>query len=497
MNDVNVAGRVRVWFALTRGMMARRGSLVRARVLIPIVPAVLCAGLTPSTELRGDPGGEAARRSTPDLSLSVESARPGDTLLIGPGTYAGNLLLRKRLTLIGAGKPVIRGDGTGSVITVQADSCVIEGLIIEHCGPMLVGEDAGILIRSDGNIVRGNELRDILFGIYLLHAEGNLVTGNTIAGGRALSLGEKGSGIHIWNSQGNRFAGNTITGVRDGFYIQNASHSRLEDNAVFGVRYGLHYMYADSNVFLGNRFYDNVAGAAIMYSTGIMMRDNVFARNRGFSSFGVLFQDCHGLVAEGNVVVDNNVGMFFEASTDNRFCGNLVAQNDVALEMFQNATGNVFTGNNFIDNLSPLTIVGKKTGSSWSVSGTGNYWSSYDGYDLDGDGRGDVPMKILNVFQYLEGQNSNVALYLYSPSSQALASASKAFPVIEINQEADTDPLMRPADMSALPAVKIMTEIGRSAPGHGGPGSRPWGALPLIGGVVAGLVYRRLSRRVR
>lgn len=397
------------------------------------------------------------------LQSSLDAARAGDTLTVPSGTYHGNLFINKRLTLIGVDKPVIRGDGQGSVITIVADSCVVKGFTIEHCGSMLVDEDAGILIKSSYNIIEGNELRDILFGLYLLRAENNIVANNSIVGGRHVGIGDRGSGIHIWNAKRNRFVGNTVTDVRDGFYIQNANHTWIENNEVFNARYGLHYMYADSNTFLSNRFYNNVAGAAIMYSRGIVMKHNVFGHNRGFASYGILFQDCHELVADSNVIVDNVVGMFFEASTDNFFRHNVVAQNDLALHMFQNSINNTFSENNFVDNLNPLAIVGKRTESHWNANGRGNYWSLYDGYDLDGDGIGDIPMKIQNIFQFLEGQNANVRLYLYSPASQALAVAAKAFPIININEEADERPLMRAMDLSGMPAVHMMARLGEAS----------------------------------
>ena len=425
---------------------------------------------------------------------SINAAHSGDTLVIPQGTYSGNLLINKRLTLIGIDNPILRGTDKGSVITITADSCTVKGFIIEHSGSMLVDEDAGILLKSNCNRVEENDLRDVLFGIYLLHAEHNLILNNHIVGRRQLEFGERGSGIHIWNSQHNRFIGNIITDVRDGFYIQNASHSWIENNQSFNVRYGVHYMYADSNTFLNNSFYNNVAGAAIMYSRGIVMRNNVFAHNRGFSSFGILFQDCHGLVADSNVITDNVVGMFFEASTDNKFRHNVVAQNDVALQMYQNSINNTFAENNFVDNLNPLAIVGKRTESQWNVSGRGNYWSSYDGYDLDGDGIGDIPMKIQNVFQYLEGQNANVRVYLYSPASQALAVAAKAFPIININEESDNHPLMQPLDMRALPAVRMMNQLDNAAIDGNTRSSHAWVVFPLVGFVVIGFLFVILSR---
>ncbi|MDZ7267633.1 MAG: YwiC-like family protein [candidate division KSB1 bacterium] len=426
-------GLVLLWqallFALLLGRSARAGSE---------------GSSAPNPSPRLPAAGAAVLPAVGDLPARIAAARPGDTLWVAPGIYRGNLHLDKKLALLGLGKPVIRGSGTGSTVLITADSCVFQGFVVEHSGRMLVHEDAGILIKSHHNCVADNELRDVLFGIYLFHSHDNLVMRNHISGRAELEMGERGSGIHLWNSQRNRLIANRITQARDGFYIQNAHHTWLEGNEVFNLRYGVHYMYADSNVFLRNRFYDNVAGAAIMYSRGIHLRHNDFLHNRGFASFGILFQDCHDSVADSNVIADNAVGLFFEASTNNRFRHNLIARNDIALQMFQNSERNTFSENNFVDNLNPLLLVGKRTLSAWSANGRGNYWSSYDGYDLDHDGIGDLPMKIQNVFDYLEGRHPHLRLYLYSPAAQALAAAAKAFPLIAVNREMDEHPLMRP-----------------------------------------------------
>jgi nitrous oxidase accessory protein len=428
--------------------------------------------------------------ATSTVQYLVDRASAGDTIRIEPGLYEGNVVIAKSISLIGIGMPVLRGEGKGSCVTIVADSCIVRGFVVEHSGGMLVNEDAGILVKSKHNIIWGNELRDILFGIYLFQADSNLIAHNRIVGRRELELGERGSGIHVWNSHSNRLVGNTISDARDGFYIQNANRTLIMDNDVFDLRYGLHYMYADSNVFLGNKFHDNVAGAAVMYSTGIVMRRNAFVHNRGFASYGILFQDCHWMQADSNIVADNVVGMFFEASTDNLFRHNIIARNDLALQMFQNSINNTFAENNFIDNLSPLTIVGKRTESRWSKDGRGNYWSSYDGYDIDADGIGDVPMKIQNIFTYLEGSYPNLRLYLYSPASQALAVAAKAFPILAINEERDENPLMRPMDLGVLVADEDSRSTSRDSMVARNRTSW-WFGVPVVAIGVLGILYVR------
>jgi nitrous oxidase accessory protein len=385
-------------------------------------------------------------RAWPCIREALRAAAPGDTIQVEGGVHVGNLLLDKTIKLEGAGRPVIRGDGVGSVITVTANSCTIRGFVIERSGGMLVDEDSGILLKSGGNRIEDNELRDVLYGIYLYRSDGNTVGSNVIRGRPLAGLGERGSGIHIWDSSHNTIEGNTISQVRDGMYLQNAHWSGIRRNRAFDLRYGLHYMFSNDNWFEDNVLHDNVAGAAIMYSRRIRFRGNVFLRNRGFSSFGVLFQDTYDCLAAHNLIADNAVGIFMEALRSSVFHHNLVAANDIAIQAFSNATGNVFHHNNFIHNLSPIHVVGRATGIRWSESGAGNYWSDYEGYDLDGDGAGDAPHRIQNLFERLEGNYPRLRLYFFSPASQALAFAERAFPVIEASREIDFAPLMKPVE---------------------------------------------------
>lgn len=205
-------------------------------------------------------------------------------------------------------------------------------------------------------------------------------------------------------------------------------------------------------------------------------------------------QDCHYSFADSNIIADNVTGIFMEASTNNLFNNNIIAQNDFAMQMYQNSVHNVFTGNTFLDNLNPLTLVGKRTESQWNKNGIGNYWSSYEGYDLDADGIGDIPMRIQNVFNYLEGKNANVRLYLYSPASQALALSAKAFPIIDINKEIDGYPLMTPGKTdwayalhSAIPGSERNAQHGHIA--------RSIFFISLT--VVVGFIILRMQRKER
>src|SRR5262249_39203583 len=235
-----------------------------------------------------------------DVRSAVLAAKEGDTVRVQTGVYEGDLVLDKRIVLEGVGRPLLRGSGHGSVVTVLAASCTIKGFVIERSGNDLQTEDSGILLKSQGNHLEDNELGDVLFGIYFYQSRENVLRRNLIKGRSQLEVGERGAGLHLWNSPANTIEENTILEARDGLYIQNSPDNVIRRNHVSRLRYGLHYMFSDSNTFEDNLFSENVAGAAIMYSRHITFRRNAFIHNRGFSSFGILFQDCEKCLAEDN-----------------------------------------------------------------------------------------------------------------------------------------------------------------------------------------------------
>jgi nitrous oxidase accessory protein len=387
------------------------------------------------------------------ISAATKSAVAGDTVEVYPGVYQEDVLLDRAVQLVGIGRPVIHGLGKASVVTITAEGCVLQGFLIEHSGEMLVDEDAGILLKSGNNRIEDNQLRDVLFGIYLLQSDHNTIVGNTIHGRPLHDIGDRGSGIHIWNSSNNTLERNTIFEARDGMYLQNANNSVIRNNRVHDLRYGLHYMYSDDSEFEGNVFYNNVAGAAIMYSRRVRFRHNAFLHNRGFASYGVLFQSDEDCTADENLIADNAVGIFMEGLQRTAFRHNTVSGNDLALRVFSSSTENLFEQNNIVENLSPLEVIGSPTDNRWNGATQGNYWSDYDGFDLYGNGVGDAPYKIQNVFEHLEAGMPLLRLYLFSPAAQSLEMAERGFPVFQREQETDQRPLVKPAVVAWTPEI--------------------------------------------
>lgn len=402
-----------------------------------------------------------------NLQQALQEAKDGDTIVVQQGHYRGNLVLNKAVSLIGLDNPVIDGVEQGDVITVLSSGVTVKGFTITGSGNQLENSDAGVKVRSvQGVTIEDCKIANNLFGIYLDRAAGITITHNEIKGRRTKSLvqdgeseesnpftgqhagfaGETGDGIHLFAASGNTIQNNVISQTRDGIYFNYAQENKVIGNEVSGVRYGIHYMYSDDNYFGENLLTHNVAGAALMFSKRIVLKNNVFAHSRGHRAYGILFATCDHSVAEGNILVDNTRGVFFDTSLHNTFRGNLLDRNDVGLDLISSSSNNLFVENNFMDNLQQVAMVTGRVGEGnrFFAEGKGNYWNDYRGFDLDRDGTGDIAHKTGDPFTYLMTKSPAVRLFLNSPAATALEFSERMFPVIDIPKVEDRYPLSQP-----------------------------------------------------
>lgn len=397
-----------------------------------------------TTALEGRPAPSAVS----PLQARIDAASPGTTVVISAGQYRGDLVVDKPITLVGEGRPLLIGSGTGSVIRVRSPHVVIEGFEIDGGGGGDLGRDpSGIHIAAPDVVVRNVAVRNALFGVYLREAHRTRVEGAVIRGVPGKTPGESGSGIHVWNTLRFVLVGNDIANVRDGFYIQSSSEGRIERNRARDLRYGLHYMYSDDNTFEENVFENGDAGAALMYSRRLAFRRNQFVRNRGFASVGLLLKACDDVVAEDNLIADNARGVFIEGSYRNLLRRNVIAGSDTALVIYDSAAENRIEGNLFVGNMTPLTLVGRRTDTNFD----GNYWSSNRDLDLDGDGRTDRPYRLASPFDHLRGNLTAADLYADGFAAAALAAAESVFPVLEPVEVFDRSPLASPPALPDVP----------------------------------------------
>ncbi len=415
------------------------------------------------------------------LQARVDAAAPGAVIEVGPGTYAGDLFVDRPVHLVGRGRPLLVGSGTGSVVLVRSADVTIEGFDIDGMKGGDLGRDSsGIHIAAPRVVVRDCSIRNALFGIYLLAADGARVERSRIVGIQERSAGEKGSGIHVWNTNGFELTGNEIAGVRDGLYIQSSPHGVVRGNVARDLRYGLHYMYSDDNLFEDNVFENGDAGTAIMYSRRLTFRHNQFLRNRGFASVGLLLKTCDDVLAERNLIADNARGIFLEGGSRTVVRNNVVAGSDIAIVLFDSALASTFSGNSFVGNMAPLALNGRRADAVFH----GNYWSDNAALDLDGDGITDRPYRLSSLFDHLRGNLIAADLMSRSLAASAVAAAEEALPVLEATEVADDAPLARPP---ALDVPAAWRDPSRTR--------MPAGLLTSAGLLLSGAALMARSRR--
>lgn len=424
--------------------------------------AIGFAGFAASASARswrvGGPGADF-----PLIAPAIAAASDGDTVEVRSGVYREDLVLERRITLVGEGRPVLVGTGQGSVVELRADGCTVSGLSIEGSGTGLSNRlDAGILVTSNRNRVSGNRLQRVFYGVVVQGATGNEISENRIAGFADLSFGRRGDGIFLYRSPGNRVSGNSIEGMRDAIYLQYSPRTAVVGNTVAGSRYGLHDMFSDDATIRENVLSGCSVGANVMNSRRIEISGNRFERNRGVSAVGLSLKECDESRIEENLVLDNGRGLQVEGSSRNRFTRNRFSFNDVAVQLFPSAEENVFAGNVIDSNLSALVLSGTTTTTRFQENGRGNYWSGYTGFDFDGDGVGERPHAILGAFEKLEGGNPAVRLYLQSPAARALELAQRAFP--ESGEPiVDSAPLTRGPAAAPAPLQEVRPLAGITA----------------------------------
>lgn len=462
-------------------------------------------------------GGVAASSATPeaithagsDLQALVDGAPPGSTILVPPGDHRTHLVIDKPLTLIADGPVHLDGSGLGSVVTITADHVTLRGFHISGTGGQ-VEVAAGIkVVEADGVTIEDNHLEDFFHGIAVLGARDLRVVGNTLQGsgisasdsdhlvtGSAehghqvvdigadpRSLGAfdtgagpqgQGDGIYLWNSEAVTIRDNVLRDVRDGVYLSYVSDALVDRNRIERSRYAVHTMFGAGVTVFESSARDNLAGLVFMYTGDVLAGRNVLGDHRsGATGVGIVLKDVKGVRIAENVIERNRVGLRAEGTrrlsdAEGAILRNRFDSNDTAVSLFPSADLG-FGANTFEGNLTDVHADdrGVARSNDWTYEGTGNRWAGYAGYDLDGDGVGDIPHTTSGALQLLLADVPSLQLYRGSPALHALDSAQEIWEADRAVVMSDTAPRMddhapqaRDLDPHAVQEASVAGEAG-------------------------------------
>lgn len=375
------------------------------------------------------------------IKKAIKAARDADTVLIKKGIYReGQITVDKSIVIIGENYPVLDGESNTEILTIEADNVTVKGLDIRNVGTSFMKDRAGIKVETQRNcIIEGNRLSNTFFGIYLVRSADCIIRNNRVVGD-AQSEFTSGNAIHLWYCKRIVVDHNTTAHHRDGIYLEFVEDCRIINNISRNhIRYGMHFMFSNNNVYINNGFESNGAGVAVMYSKNILMSDNHFKHNWGASSYGLLLKEITDSRIEHNIFLDNTTGIYMEGSSRVKVIHNRFERNGWAVKILGNSQDNIFTGNNFFSNSFELVT---NTNYNYNTY-RGNYWSSYTGYDLDRDGKGDIPFRPVSLYSYIIESNPPTIVLMRSLFTDLLNLAEKIVPTITPATIADEQPLMK------------------------------------------------------
>jgi parallel beta-helix repeat protein len=225
----------------------------------------------------------------------------------------------------------LTNNGQGIFLYSTTDSVITKNHIINNY-------DDGICLLVSQNIaVTENHIENNTQGILMDGSGSNIISGNNITNSRE-------NGINIFDSQDATVTGNIVTGNND---------------------CGIRIWYQSDNAFISaNCLANNSIGIQIDNSIANNITGNTIT---GSSDSGIRLWNSNSTIVR-NVIIDSGYGIRVYS------CSNAIYHND-----FVNNTVHVYTDGSIC---------------SWEKGSEGNYWSSYNGTDRDGDGIGDTPYLI-------------------------------------------------------------------------------------------------------
>jgi hypothetical protein len=162
----------------------------------------------------------------------IDDANPLDIVFVYNGTYYENVVITKKINLIGEDKnnTIIDGKRNGSVVYIIGVGVILSGFTLQNSSREYYTH-AGIEMYSDRNYIGGNIIKDNRVGIHLLFARGLIPKGNNTVINNFLIENEMDAFcIHCSN---NLIKKNHIENNGGGVFLQQfARFNRIEENNI-------------------------------------------------------------------------------------------------------------------------------------------------------------------------------------------------------------------------------------------------------------------------
>lgn len=235
---------------------------------------------------------------TDRIQDKIEHAGSGDTIIVNKGIYYEHLAINKSLNMLGVGMPIIDGLGNGSVIALLADEIVLDGFVAMNSSS-LPGDDDGIKVISNNNIIKNNKIINCTSGLNLTNCKNNTVLNNIVSANN--------NGILIQESQGNEVISNNVSYNDRGIVLKDSANNTLRRNLMSGNR--LNFDSEGENDIDSSNLVD---GKPIYYLFRVFNRTIESPINEAGT---VYCFNCNNITIRNQSLANNSYGVYFYNTT--------------------------------------------------------------------------------------------------------------------------------------------------------------------------------------
>ncbi|UCD13235.1 MAG: right-handed parallel beta-helix repeat-containing protein [Thermoplasmatales archaeon] len=236
---------------------------------------------------------------------AIDNASDGDTVFVYNGTYVENIVINKKMNLVGEDRFNTTIDGNMEreyVVKVLCDSVYISGFKIINAGD-------GIQIYSyDNTIIKNNLTMNIWFGVAIYGGCDNIICDNVIrnnCGGVLLHShsqnnhilenkiienlgGYISTGVELYDSSHNEIIGNLISGSTVNVFLTDSCENTVSNNLIENARQkGIYIFFMSHHNIISNNTFINTSWGIQIEANGNKIIYNNFINNIGHAHFTV------------------------------------------------------------------------------------------------------------------------------------------------------------------------------------------------------------------
>ena len=323
----------------------------------------------------------------PTIQRAIDNAKDGDTILVSPGVYRENVVVNKRLNIIGEEpeKTIIDGGKNEDVIKITGSEITINGFTIRNSGKLKsTGYDsklpsAGILIFGSSSIVVSScKILNNEIGVWLISSSNTMIYNCHIY--------NNSKGAAMTTSPDNIISNCNISSNKEGINILDSSRNEILNCKISNNEFGIGYKNSSSDKISGCNIYSNNIGVYLLYTSNDTVSSCNVNSNKWYGIW--LSSSSKTLIMDSSIYLNKGDGIELDYSYNNTvsYCS-----------IYSNLKNGIYSYFSFNNSIHHNNIYGNfefgaynyNNETRYVINATNNWWGSSDGPSGVAPGSGD------------------------------------------------------------------------------------------------------------